>query len=181
MTLTPALRKLVLTAHIACSVGWIGAVLAFLVLVIAAITNSDNQTLRAAWIALELIGWFAIVPLALGSLFTGVIIALGTKWGLFQHYWVLISLVLTILSILILIGNLQTVSTFAGLAASMNNANSEGLRGGLQSEFLHSGVGLLTLLVIQTLNIYKPRGLTPYGWRKQHRPSVLSQPEDFTT
>ena len=79
-----------LTAHIACSVGWIGAVLAFLVLVIAAITNSDDQTLRAAWIAMELTGWFAIVPLAVGSLFTGVIIALGTKWGLFQHYWVLI-------------------------------------------------------------------------------------------
>ena len=27
--------------------------------------------------------------------------------------------------------------------------------------------GLLVLLVITVLNVYKPRGLTPYGWRKQ--------------
>ena len=27
--------------------------------------------------------------------------------------------------------------------------------------------GLLVLLVIQGLNVYKPQGLTPCGWRKQ--------------
>ena len=31
----------------------------------------------------------------------------------------------------------------------------------------HSVGGLLVLLVIQVLNVYKPKGLTPYGWRKQ--------------
>ena len=40
--------------------------------------------------------------------------------------------------------------------------------GGLPGEVVHAGGGLLVLLVIQVLNVYKPRGLTPYGWRKQH-------------
>ena len=33
---------------------------------------------------------------------------------------------------------------------------------------LHAGAALLLLLVVTTLAVYKPRGMTPYGWRKQH-------------
>ena len=86
MTMTPRLRKFTLTTHLAFSVGWIGAVVAYLALVVAAMTRQDAQTLRAAWIAMELTGWFAIVPLALASLLTGLVISLGTQWGLFMAF-----------------------------------------------------------------------------------------------
>ncbi len=49
------------------------------------------------------------------------------------------------------------------------------LREGLRSELLHAGVGLLVLLVIQVLNVYKPRGMTPYGWRKQQEQRKVRQ------
>ncbi|MCI0645282.1 MAG: hypothetical protein L0346_10410 [Chloroflexi bacterium] len=49
----------------------------------------------------------------------------------------------------------------------MDRADVGGLRGGLGGGLFHAGVGLLVLLVIQVLNVYKPPGLTPYGWRKQ--------------
>jgi len=175
MTMTPRLRKFALTVHLTFSIGWIGAVVAFLALVVAAMTSQDAQTLRAAWIAMELTGWFAIVPLALASLLTGLVMALGTKWGLFRHYWVLISLVLTILATGVLLGNMQTVSFFAGIAAETDSADVGGLRGGLRSELLHAGVGLLVLLVIQVLNVYKPRGMTPYGWRKEREQPAVSR------
>ena len=123
MTLTPGLRKVALIVHLTVSIGWIGAVVVFLALVVAAMTSQDAQTLRAAWIAMDLTGSFTIVPLALGSLLTGLVMSLGTKWGLFRHYWVLISLVLTILAIVILLGNMQTVSFFAGLAAETDRAD----------------------------------------------------------
>jgi hypothetical protein len=174
MMMTPRLRKFALTVHLTFSVGWIGAVVAFLTLVVAAMTSQDAQTLRAAWIAMELTGWFAIVPLALASLLTGLVMALGTKWGLFRHYWVLISLVLTILATGVLLGNMQAVSFFAGIAAEMDSADVRRLRGGLRSELLHAGVGLMVLLVIQVLNVYKPRGMTPYGWRKQREQPTLA-------
>ncbi|HEX9870945.1 MAG TPA: hypothetical protein VGC99_20590 [Candidatus Tectomicrobia bacterium] len=90
MTMTPGLRKFTLTAHITFSVGWIGAVVGLLALVVAAMTSQDAQTLRAVWIAMDLTGWYAIVPLALASLLTGLVISLGAKWGLFRHYWTLI-------------------------------------------------------------------------------------------
>lgn len=178
MTLTPDLRKFALTAHITFSVGWIGAVVGFLALVVAAMTSENAQTLRAAWIAMEMTGWFAIVPLALASLLTGLVMALGTKWGLFRHYWVLFSFVLTIVATLVLLSNMQTVSYFAGLAAEADRADAGQLRSGLPGELLHAGAGLLVLLVIQVLNVYKPRGMTPYGWRKQQEQLTnLSHPE----
>jgi hypothetical protein len=168
MTMPPRVRKFALTVHITVSVGWIGAVMAYLALVVVAMTSQDAQTLRAVWIALELTGWFVIVPLAVGSLLTGFVMSLGTKWGLLRHYWVLFSLALTIVATVVLLQHMQTVSFFAGVAAGADRADGGGLRGGLQGELLHAGVGLLVLLVIQGLNVYKPQGLTPYGWRKQH-------------
>jgi hypothetical protein len=88
MIMTSGLRKFVLTAHVTSSVGWLGAVVAYLALAVAALTSQDAQTVRAAWIAMELTGWFVIVPLALASVLIGVVNALGTPWGLFRHYWV---------------------------------------------------------------------------------------------
>lgn len=79
--MTPGLRKLALTAHVTSSVGWLGAVVAYLALSVAALTSQDARTVRAAWIAMEMIGWFAIVPLALASLLTGLVQALGTSWA----------------------------------------------------------------------------------------------------
>jgi hypothetical protein len=175
MAMTPSLRKFALTVHLTFSGGWIGAVIAYLALVFAAMTSQDAQTLRAAQIAMEWIGWFAIVPLALASLLTGLVMALGTQWGLFRHYWVLFSLVLTIFAIVILLQHMQPVRLFAGVAAEPHGADVGGLREGLWGELLHAGVGLLVLLVIQVMNVYKPRGLTPYGWRKQQEQRTVSQ------
>jgi hypothetical protein len=166
VTMRPGLRKFALTTHITLSVGWIGAVVAYLVLVVAAMTSKDAQTLRGTWIAMGLIGWNLIVPLALASLVTGFVMALGTPWGLFRHYWVLISLVLTVFATVVLLKHMQTVSFFAGMAAATDNAAVGALRGGLRGELLHAGVGLLVLLAIEVLNVYKPQGMTPYGRRK---------------
>jgi hypothetical protein len=80
------------------SLGWLGAVVAYVAVGIAAAANREPQTVRAAWIAMELMGWSVIVPLALAALVTGLVISLGTPWGLFRHYWVLISLALTLLA-----------------------------------------------------------------------------------
>jgi hypothetical protein len=161
--MTPGLRKFVLIIHLVFSVGWIGAVIAYLVLGVSAATNQDPRTVRAAWIAMELMGWSAIVPLAIGSLLTGLVVSLGTAWGLFRYYWVLITFVLTTFSLVILLLHMPAVSSRAN--ALRETAGTKLVDAG--GDLLHPGVGLLVLLVITVLNVYKPRGLTPYGWRKQ--------------
>ncbi len=167
MIMNPRLRKLMLTTHITISVGWIGAVSAYLALVVAAMTNPDVPTLRAVWIAMKLVGWLALVPLSLASLLTGIVMSLGTKWGLFRHYWVLFSLVLTLFANIILLQHMQTVTVLASLAAEMSTFDIAPLRESLGGELFHAGVGLLLLIIVQVMNVYKPRGMTAYGWRQQ--------------
>jgi hypothetical protein len=166
----PGVRKLVLITHLTFSVGWIGVVITYLALGVTAVTSQSVQTVRAAWTAMELIGWYVVVPLALASLVTGLVMALGTKWGLFRHYWVLISFVLTVFSTAVLLLHMPTVGSMADVAQEAEGASLEALGGDL----LHPGIGLVLLIVIQTLNVYKPSGLTRYGWRKQREQRARS-------
>jgi membrane-bound metal-dependent hydrolase YbcI (DUF457 family) len=166
MTMPPGLRKFALAAHLTLSVGWIGAVAAYTALDIATATSQDAQTLRAAYLGMELIARNVIVPLALASLLTGLVMAVGTKWGLFRHYWVLISLLLTIVATVVLLVETQTIGYFADVAADPGTSGDE-LRA-LQGTLPHSVGGTVVLLVILVLNVYKPQGMTRYGRRKQH-------------
>ena len=166
MIMTPGLRKFALTVHVTAAVGWIGAVAAYIALDIATARGQDAQTLRAAYLAMELTASFVIVPLAFATLLSGLIMALGTKWGLFRHYWTLISLLLTVIATIVLLAETRTISAFAGIAADPTTS-SDDLRA-LGSTLVHSVGGMVVLLVNMWLNVYKPRGLTPYGWRKQH-------------
>jgi len=175
MTMKPGLRKFALTVHLISSVGWIGAVVTYLALGVSAVTSQDAEMVRATWISMELTGWYVIVPLALVSLLTGLVMALGTKWGLFRHYWVLVSLVLTIVATVVLLLHMPDVSSITDMVQEANDAD---LIGGLGGDLFHPGVGLLMLLAIQVLNVYKPQGLTPYGWRKQQAERTARQAED---
>jgi hypothetical protein len=169
VTLSPPLRKLALTVHLTSSVGWIGAVVAYLALGVAAVTSSDIQTVRAVWTAMDLTGWWVIVPLAIAALLTGLVMALGTRWGLFRHYWVFISLGLTLVCVVVLLLHMPTVSAMAAFAQTADAADLRVLGGDL----VHPGVGLVLLLLVTGLNVYKPVGLTSYGWRKQREEHIM--------
>jgi len=162
-----------LTAHITSSVGWLGAVAVFLALSVAGLSSQDPQVVRAAYLAMESIVWFVLVPLSLASLLSGLLQSLTTKWGLFRHYWVLIKLVINVVATIVLLLYTQTLDHLAGVAA--DTVSSRGDLSELQtpSPTLHAGAALLLLLVAVTLSVYKPRGLTPYGWRKQHEQPQL--------
>jgi hypothetical protein len=159
----PAVRKLALIIHLTCSVGWVGAVVAYLALGVFAVRTSDPESVRVAWTAMEVTGWYAIVPLAIAALLTGIVISLGTPWGLFRHYWVLISLVLTVFCTVVLLLHMPSVSSTAAMVREMSGTDVSAHGGDL----FHPGVGLVVVLAVMVLNVYKPRGLTPYGWRKQ--------------
>src|SRR5688572_20789387 len=115
MIMSASLRKFVLIIHITASVGWIGTVFAYLALVLAAMNKADSQTLLSAWLMMEVLSYFVILPLGIAALLTGLIISLGTKWGLFRHYWVLLSLGLTLFAVVILAQHLPTISGFAAM------------------------------------------------------------------
>ena len=165
--MTPRVRKAALTAHITLSVGWLGAVAAFLVLSIAGLVSRDGDVVRAVYLAMDLIGRFAIVPLGLTALATGLIQALGTQWGLFRHYWILVKFLLTIGATILLL--LHQFTAVAGAAR-----RAMGTPPGVLPEVGRLGpqlvgdaaLGLLVLLLITTLSVFKPWGMTRYGRRE---------------
>lgn len=175
MIMPPRLRKFALTAHVTASVGWLGAVIGFLALAVAGLTSQDTQTVRAAYRSMEFTGWFVIVPLSFASLLTGLIQSLGTKWGLFRHYWVLFKLLINVFATIVLLIYMPTLAYLAGVAADMSLSAGD-LRV-LQdpSPVLHASLALVLLLVATTLAVYKPQGMTRYGWRRQHEQRTSSQ------
>ena len=179
MIMAPGLRKFALTAHITFSVGWMGAVAGFLALAVAGLTSQDGQLVRAAYLGMDLTARWVIVPLAIASLVTGLVSSLGTPWGLFRHYWVLIKLGLTVLATIVLLQQLESIS-YLGVVARDQSVSRAALRGA-EGQVLHATGGLLVLLVAQVLSVYKPRGLTRYGWRKQQEQRTVSSTSDAAT
>jgi uncharacterized membrane protein len=164
MTMPPRVRKLALTAHVTASVGWLGAVVCFLALAIVGVTSQDAQTVRGTYLVMEPAARVVLVPLAFASLLTGIVQSLGTTWGLFRHYWVLFKLVINLFATLVLLLYLETFRLMAGVAADPG-ADLRMVRN--SSPLLHAGLALLLLLVATVLAVYKPRGMTRYGQRKQ--------------
>ena len=92
---SPRVYKLLLTAHIITSVGWLGVVFAKLVLALAAATAASPDVSAALLVALGTIN-AAFAPASTGAIASGVLLSLGTRWGLLQHSWVVAKLVLTV-------------------------------------------------------------------------------------
>lgn len=107
-----------LTAHVTSSAGWLGAIVAYLALNVAALGGRDEQAIRAAYLMMEPVALYALVPLGVALLITGIVQALGTPWGLFKHYWVTISFAVTSFAFVILVLHLPAVHDLAAAAAN---------------------------------------------------------------
>jgi len=164
MTFSPPVRKFLLTVHVTVSVGWLGAIAAYIALNVPAVTSTDPQTVQAAYLMMEPVALYGILPLSLATVVTGIVQSLGSPWGLFRHYWVVVTLVMTLVATAVLIEHLGTIRALSAMARDpnidMRNAGGD---------LFHSIGGLVVLLVPLWLNMYKPRGLTRYGWRRQQR------------
>ena len=160
--MSPVLRRLTFTTHLATSLGWAGAVLVFLALAVIGLASDDDVVVRGAYLLMAPATWFVLVPFAHASLISGIVLSLGTTWGLFKHYWVVLKLVLTAFATVILLVYMGTFKEMAGIAAdpvvdigAVRNA----------SPVIHSVLAFMLLMVATVLGVYKPFGMTVYGHR----------------
>lgn len=103
-----------------------------------------------------------LFPLSLASLITGLVVSVGTRWGLFRHYWVVVKLLINVIASIVLLLYMQILGSLADVAAK---GDVSGLRS--PTAVVHAGGAVVLLLVATTLSVYKPRGLTRHGRRKQ--------------
>src|SRR5215212_8163986 len=165
----PRLRKLVLTVHVVISVGWIGIEAGLLALGLAGLYTRDPEVLRTAYVAVGLFGGIFLVPVSIGALITGVLLSVGTPWGLIRHYWVLVKFVLTVAltvgGILVLNQKLQEAAVRVSEVplSTLTSADVGTLRFQIVAAV---SVALLLLITATALSVYKPWGRTWFGRRK---------------
>ncbi len=124
---------------------------------------------RAAYLSMELIGWYVLVPFSLAALLTGLVQSLFTQWGLFRHWWIVAKLALTILAVVILFQHMRDVSRLALMAKGTMVSNAD-----FRADLIHATGGLLVLFVAMMLSVLKPWGMTPYGQRRASSPQTSS-------
>ena len=121
--MTPALRKFALTAHVTSSVGWLGAV-----------------------------AWCVIVPLSLVSPLTGIVQSLGTSWGLFRRYWIVVKLIITIPATILLLLHMKPIGHLARVVAETTQASGE-LSGQRIQLVNNAGAAVVVLLAATALSV----------------------------
>ena len=89
-------RKGFLVAHIASAGAWLGIDVVMGVLVFTALFG-DGETRALCYRSLELFAVWLLIATGLVCLASGVVLGLGTKWGLVRYWWVAIKLALNII------------------------------------------------------------------------------------
>jgi hypothetical protein len=164
MPMNTRLRRTMLTAHIVFAVGWAGAVAAYLPLAAFSLLGTDERTVSAAFLAMEVVGWWVIVPLALAALGSGIVQALGTSWGLARHEWVLAKLALTLIAVTVLLVHMPEVSRMAAAGAAGTPPPPIGHGAPGIQLFAHAALGLGVLVAIVAISVFKPGGRTRFDW-----------------
>src|SRR5262245_32335260 len=159
---SPSRYKLLLTAHIMVSVGWLGVVFAKLVLGLGAVTTSVPDVAAALFAGMNAVN-VAFPPLAIGTVVSGVLLSLGTKWGLLQHYWVATKLVLTvgvIATAVQLTDRLVQRAIAAPSGPVAEAATSQGIAAAATMLTALAVAHLLMLGAATVVSVYKPWGKT---------------------
>ena len=168
VTFTAPWRKLVLVLHVTSSLGFLGSVAAFLALAWTGARAADSSLLASVYPAMQVMTWAVIVPFAVATLVVGLVQSLGTAWGLFRYYWVIVKLVLTAVALAVLLLQTQSIDLLAQAARSGELSLYSAAK---VSMVVHGAGGLVVLLVATVLSVYKPRGVTGHGARAiaEHR------------
>jgi uncharacterized membrane protein len=154
-------RNWLLSLHITSGGLWFGTALcsAALALSLRALTNGD--ALYGINVARNLMGQFIIVPAAVLSVITGVLLCGFTNWGFFKHNWVMVKQLLTLISIVagsIWLGPwTKEMTTISETARSQAWQNADYLR--LENAVMVGGVlQTMVLIIIIVISTVKPWG-----------------------
>jgi hypothetical protein len=145
-------RRWFLFAHVVCSMGWIGVELSMLTLGLVGLLDSNPVVVRSCYVVAGIFGGLFYFPAAALTLVTGVVLGLGTKWGLVRYHWVALKLVINVA--LLAGGSLLVMPRF--VAASEAATRNEPI--GDTAIMLVSAMtaGLTLLLVATQVSIFKP-------------------------
>jgi uncharacterized membrane protein len=153
-------RRAFLAVHVVASAGWLGLSVGLLALGLAADTTGSPATVEAAVRSMQLFADRLLLPIALLTLGSGLVLALGTPWGLARHRWVWTKFWLTLATTAATAFALRPGVHEAVAAVSAGQALPDG------EDVLTGPVVSLSAYVFMTvISVLKPWGLTRRGRR----------------
>lgn len=150
-------RRAVLIAHIASAGAWLGIDVVMAVFIFTALFTGDAALQALCYQALEVFAVWPLLVTGLVCLVTGLILGLGSKWGVVRYWWVATKLVLNVI-----LTGLVLIALRPQVAASADEA-----RKWLAGEPANLGIGDLiypplvspaALMIAMTLAVVKPWG-----------------------
>ncbi|WP_240617039.1 hypothetical protein [Nocardioides speluncae] len=152
-------RKLVLLVHIVSAGIWIGVDVIVAVLVCVGWFSSDTQTQATAYQALGLVAVWPMLVSGMVCLVSGIMLGLGSKYGLVRYKWVAVKLVLNVALVVLVFFALrpdmaETVEYGRALGAGTPNDTD------ISGMFFPPAVSLTALSFAMYLSIFKPWGRT---------------------
>jgi uncharacterized membrane protein len=161
-------RKAVLLVHVLSAAAWLGIDLALGILVVVALSTEDGTT---AAVAAQSIDIFAIWPMFGASvvcMISGVVLGLGSKYGLVKYWWVAIKLFMNVgMSLLIAFALRPGVHEAAEIGKRMMAGDPTAV---IPSGLMHPVVVAPTLLLFAyVLSVFKP-------WGRIRKPAQPAKP-----
>lgn len=150
-------RKAVLVVHIVSAAAWFGIDLALGILVVISLVAAEPQT---AGLAIQAVDLFAVWPMFGASvvcLLSGVVLGVGSKYGLVRYWWVAVKLGVNVLMSLLIVGALRPgIGEAAGLGARLTAGDPTAA---VPADLLYPVVVAPSLLLFAyLLSVFKPWG-----------------------
>lgn len=158
--MSPRTRRVWLTLHVGISAGWLGVSLTMTVLALTAQFANSHSVRHGAYELLHLIDWRAAIPSMFLTIITGLVVSLGTKWGLVRHWWVLTKFAISV-TIPLVAGTVESALADELMERTVDPAAKPGATGvGLVACL---GAFTVALWVATILSVVKPWDRTPWG------------------
>jgi hypothetical protein len=139
-------RHTLLTAHIIVSVGLLGDTAGFLAIAVRLASTHDPAGRVELLNVLNMFATFFGIPLSVGALVSGIVLGLGTKWGVLRYPWVVAKLAL-IISVMVVGGAVIGPALHVMLSGDANATR----------QLMAAGAyDLLALAVATGLSVFKP-------------------------
>jgi hypothetical protein len=150
-------RKATLVVHIVSAGTWIGIDVIVAVLVLAGWFAGDVGVRSLAYQALATFVVWPMLTAGLVCLVSGLLLGLGTKWGLLRYWWVAVKLTLTLMLCTLIVVALQPgMDEVAGYGRALLTGSPDSAA--VSTLFFPPAVSLTTLAVATVLAVYKPWG-----------------------
>ncbi len=149
-------RKTTLVVHVVTAGVWLGLDVAMAVLVATAWLTDDRFVVTACYTALAAVTGWPLLAAGVGCLLSGVVLGLGTRYGLVRYWWVAVKLAIAVVFVALVVVLLwPAVEQAAGQSRAAGGAPATDTARALLFPPIVSTTGLL---VATTLAVLKPWG-----------------------